>query len=134
MSEQRTIHILVASSNRGRYALDDPEHGHDLTAGEPVEVRLGGTFIRGRVEYSRSAPRAHGLYSISSSGTRAAESLTEETFTRRVQTEIWAGKDLADALDAVSGKVSDLFTGYYFLCDDGSCCGLCTGMQVRLLT
>ena len=28
--------------------------------------------------------------------------------------------------------VDDLFCGYYFIAEDGTVCGLCTGMRVRL--
>ena len=48
-----TIYMLVASSNRGRYALDDPEQGHDVTSGEPIAILLGGRWIAGRIEHGR---------------------------------------------------------------------------------
>lgn len=35
MAEQAT-HTLTWSTNRGRYALDDPETGQDLTTGDPL--------------------------------------------------------------------------------------------------
>jgi Domain of unknown function (DUF5348) len=47
-----TAHTLVPSTNRGRYALDDPEQGHDLTSGEQVAIVLGGQWIEGRVEHA----------------------------------------------------------------------------------
>ena len=46
-----TIHILVASSTRGRYALDDATYGHDVTSGERIAIFLGGRWITGRVEH-----------------------------------------------------------------------------------
>ncbi len=82
------IHRLVASSNRGRYALDEPD-GPDLTAGEAVAVWLGDHWTLGQVEH------AGRLYAVERTG----------------QAE----------------------RGYYFLAADGSCCGLCTGMRVRLI-
>ncbi len=46
-----TIHTLVVSSNSGRYACDDANSGHDLTAREPCAIQLGGQWIEGRVEH-----------------------------------------------------------------------------------
>jgi hypothetical protein len=83
-----TIHTLVASRNRGRYALDEPD-GLDLTAGAAVAVWLGGQWIAGQIEH------AGRLYAVERTG----------------QSE----------------------RGYYFLAADGSCCGLCSGMRVRLI-
>ncbi len=79
---------LVLSTNRGRYALNDPVSGPDVTSGQPLAMLLGGHWIKGRVEY------AGNLYESRRSG----------------QAE----------------------RGYYFIAaDDGTICGLCTGMQVR---
>jgi Domain of unknown function (DUF5348) len=46
--------ILVASSNRGRYALNDAEEGCDLTSGDVCEVWLGGQWARGSIEHTHS--------------------------------------------------------------------------------
>ncbi len=43
---------LVASSNSGRYAIDDPEHGQDLTGGQVLEIFLGGVWISGSIEHA----------------------------------------------------------------------------------
>jgi Domain of unknown function (DUF5348) len=43
-------HTLVASSNRGRYALDTAD-GRDMTSGQPLEVCLNGQWFTGRVEH-----------------------------------------------------------------------------------
>jgi hypothetical protein len=42
--------ILVQASNRGRYALDDPDD--DLTSGQPCDIFLGGQWIAGRIEHA----------------------------------------------------------------------------------
>ena len=55
------IHTLVASSNRGRYALDTPD-GRDLTGGDAVAILLGSQWIAGSVEH------AGGLYVSASTG------------------------------------------------------------------
>ena len=83
------ISTLVPSTSRGRYALADPEYGHDLTSGESLAISLGGQWSLGRVEH------AGRRYAIERTG----------------QTE----------------------QGYYFIARNGQICGLCTGMQVRLL-
>ena len=91
------VYTLVPSTNRGRYALDDPQ-GYDLTSGQPVRLLLGGYWIEGRVEHSnfptKKYPDGAGMYSMT-------------------------GKD-------------GLHIGYYFSANDGTVCGLCTGMSVRL--
>jgi hypothetical protein len=46
-----TMYTLVASSNRGRYALDEQDGG-DLTTGQPIAMLLGGRWIEGRIEHS----------------------------------------------------------------------------------
>ena len=82
-----TMYTLVLSTNRGRYALDDPISGPDVTSGQPLAVLLGGYWIEGRVEH------AGNLY--------------------------------------VSWRSGKAERGYYFIANDGTLCGLCTGMQVR---
>ena len=94
-----TIYTLVASSNRGRYALSDPVEGHDLTSGEHIALLLGGQWITGHVEHARRLslkyPHRQGNYST------------------------WDG---------------GIQLGYYFIArGDGAVCGLCTGMQIRLI-
>lgn len=54
MSYSEEIRTLVASTNSGRYALDDSECGGDLTTGQPVLVKLAGVWIEGRVEYGKA--------------------------------------------------------------------------------
>ena len=44
--------ILVASSNSGRYAIDDPEHGQDLTDDQVLEIFLGGVWISGSIKHA----------------------------------------------------------------------------------
>ena len=85
------IHMLVASSTKGRYALDDPEADHDLTSGEPLAIRLGGQWTFGRIKQSRQ--RYASVHLVS----------------------------------------QHLLPGYYFIALDRTVCGLCTGMQVRLI-
>jgi hypothetical protein len=63
--------LLVLSSNSGRYAIADPEHGMDLTSGTSCEIFFGtrGEWIKGTVEHDASGiyaeegnPRGHGGY------------------------------------------------------------------------
>lgn len=85
------ISTLVASSTTGRYALDDPETGHDLTSGDLIAILLGGQWTLGSIEQSRQ---------------------------RYASSHLVAQR---------------LLPGYSFIARDGAVCGLCTGMQVRLL-
>lgn len=95
------VYTLVPSVYRGRFALDHPECGPDITSGGRVSVLLGGVWVRGTVEHSRVVVRpafcSRGLYT-----------------SQEVE------------------HPSSLVGGYYFVADDGSVCGLCTGMKVRL--
>lgn len=43
---------LVLSSNRGRYAIDDPTYGPDLSARLCILVCIGNQWVPGRVEYN----------------------------------------------------------------------------------
>ena len=47
-----TIYTLVPSTSRGRYALDDPLHGQDLTSGQSLALVLGGRWIDDSIEYA----------------------------------------------------------------------------------
>jgi hypothetical protein len=69
------IFTLVPSTNRGRYDLDDPQTGHELTSGEALSILLGGQWIEGRVEHSsklyaseRSGQTEKGYYFIDRNG------------------------------------------------------------------
>lgn len=62
MYREDTMHTLVASSNRGRYALDTPD-GADLNSGQPLSILLAGQWIDGRVEHSGPGDN-EGRYSI----------------------------------------------------------------------
>ncbi len=84
-----TTYTLVPSSNSGRYVLDDPEHGRDVTSGDSIAILLSGQWIQGNIEHAAN------LYAI-------------ESAPRRV------------------------YSGFYFVDNDGNICGLCAGMKVRL--
>lgn len=64
-NQHEPTYTLVPSTNRGRYALDDPETGHDLTTGEPLAIWLGGHWVEGHIEHSNHPtakyPDADGL-------------------------------------------------------------------------
>ena len=130
-----TIFTLVPSSNRGRYALNGPQEGRDLTAGDHLALLLGGQWIRGHIAHS-SRYDGSGCYAIADAGLRRAMTrphLTQEGFAASLEAASKAGQSPGDALAAATGQVVDLFCSYYFIASDGSVCGLCTGMQVRLL-
>jgi Domain of unknown function (DUF5348) len=56
-----TVYTLVPSTNRGRYALEDPVEGRDITGGDALAIQLDGRWIEGRVEHAR-------LYAIARTG------------------------------------------------------------------
>ena len=142
--EQTTIYTLVASSNRGRYAGDDSEHGPDLSSGQAVAIEvMKGVWIEGHVEMAHGYDGA-GCYAINDGGrphqgpgakiTRLPRKpLTQEEVQQRVRGAMSEGMSLTDALDSLEGKTTGLFAGYYFTSDDGLIIGLCTGMHVKLL-
>jgi hypothetical protein len=73
--KDETIFTLVPSTNRGRYALDDPHTGHERDLGEALALLLGGQWIEGRVEHGsnlyaseRSGQVEKGYYFIDSNG------------------------------------------------------------------
>jgi Domain of unknown function (DUF5348) len=75
MSEQ-TIHTLVPSISHGRYALDDPVTGQDITSGDVLQVLLGGQWIKGSVEHAgrlyalehTTHPVSSGYYFLANNG------------------------------------------------------------------
>lgn len=72
-----TIYTLVPSTRRGRYALDDPLHGQDLTSGQSLALLLGGRWIDGSIEHASglyasehtTRPVSSGYYFLASDGT-----------------------------------------------------------------
>lgn len=57
MGEQEGI--LVPSTNRGRFALDDAVEGRDITSGDVVSLLVDGQWVAGQVEHSL---KHHGGY------------------------------------------------------------------------
>ena len=57
MSED-TVSTLVISTTRGRYSLDDPVHGQDITSGQALAILLNRYWIEGSIEH------AGGLYAL----------------------------------------------------------------------
>ena len=47
-----TIYTLVPSTNRGRYALDDPEHGQNIASGDALAILLAGQWIEGSIVHA----------------------------------------------------------------------------------
>ena len=110
------VYTLVSSTSRGRYALDDPLYGYDVTGGLPLAILLGEHWIEGRVEHSTRYDRP-GCYHLAGEGLRQ----------QQVQEVL-----KLDPNKSSLQLVDDLFCGYYFIAEDGTVCGLCTGMRVRL--
>ena len=47
-----SMHILVPSTNGSRYALDDPDHGQEVTSGSSIAILLHGQWIEGKVKHA----------------------------------------------------------------------------------
>jgi Domain of unknown function (DUF5348) len=56
---------LVRSVTEGRWAINDPNEGYELTSGRTVELWLGGQWIEGHIE--RYEPYG-GYYFVSHKG------------------------------------------------------------------
>lgn len=61
--ETPKTYTLVASLNRGRFALDTPD-GRDVTSGMKVAIELGGQWIEGRIEYADVVYPVEDSYSV----------------------------------------------------------------------
>ncbi len=65
--DEAKVYTLVPSTNRGRYACDDPDGG-DVTTGQHLAILLGGRWTPGRVEHSNypshQYPDAPGCYAL----------------------------------------------------------------------
>lgn len=44
-------YTLVPASNRGHYALDDPQHGQDIESGDSLAILFAGRWIEGSIEH-----------------------------------------------------------------------------------
>ena len=122
--------LLVAGALPGSYAIDNLL-ATDLVQGQPIEIYLGGNWIPGQFVSSSNATTVKsggsvraGMYHISAdkSEDTVLES-SEESFPAS-DPPAWSEDDTAP---------STVIGGPYFVAaKDGSICGLCTGMRVRV--
>jgi Domain of unknown function (DUF5348) len=49
-----SMHMLVPSTNKDRYALDDSEHGREITSGSSIAILLHGKWREGKVKQAES--------------------------------------------------------------------------------
>ena len=54
LTKALAAHILVPSTNRGRFSLDDPQYGADLTCGDRITLLVQGHWITGQIEHHRT--------------------------------------------------------------------------------
>lgn len=125
---------LVPSTNSGRYAIGDADSGPDLSSGVVIDVRIGGCWVRGRVEHSMDYD-GPGCYAVSDAGRsrRGQGPQTEAEFKAAIRAAMEQGKGLEQAISSVEGRIKDVFCGYYLIIDEDRAeyIGLCTGMLVR---
>ena len=123
---------LYANVNYRNYMLGSPE-GPDVIEGQAVEVFLGGHWIPGHIHYS------HPTSSIQ----KAQQQKVQDTGAYQLTQE--NALDTVDLSSELSFPASDppaiddeqpqarVVGGYYFRANaDGSVCGLCIGMRIKM--
>jgi hypothetical protein len=122
---------LYANTNYSNYMLGSVD-GPDITEGLAVEVLLGGQWIPGQIGYSHAetpegaaqrVAQPVGSYQIPDEDVPDNVTIASE--------ESFPASD-PPALDE-DEPIARVVGGYYFKADaDGSVCGLCVGMQIKI--
>ncbi len=130
--------FLAEGTTPGSYALNDLS-GIDLVRGQAIKLFLGGEWIAGHVAYSSGyvdpTRGADGNVFLQSRGMYAIADDEPENSVTEASEESFPASDPPAWSAAVNtaNQRAHLLNGPYFVADvDGSICGLCTGMKVRV--
>ncbi len=125
--------ILYASANPGCYVIDS-KNSYDISAGQPVEILLGGHWIPGHIAYHIRGINSSDELDSESKGAYHLTNYDSSDEVTEASKESFPASDPPEWIGQrqPSHNGSLIVPGYYFIADsDNTVCGLCVGMHVR---